>query len=155
MRRRVGQQREASRIQRQNPVPPGRYWIDIPQEKFKAWDDLVERNKGALQIDHHETTFRDIDNDPLKGIDEWFIFFVTAPISWPAELPPPNTAPDWVAKRSDVYQRPEDARKRRLETTAEAARQAAEEASQWAREQLWPLVVIGGLIYYFSQQGRR
>lgn len=146
--------REPSRIQRQDPVPPGRYWIDVPQEQFPQWDDLVERNKGAIQIDHHETTFRSVDDDPMKGIDEWFIFFVTAPVSWPHGFKAPNTAPDWIQRRSDVYARPEDPRRHPLRTTAEEARRAAQEAAEWAQGELVPLLVIGAALYYFATRRR-
>ena len=143
--------REPSRIQRQNPVPPGRYWLDVPQEKFAVWDDLVERNKGAIQIDHHETTFRSVDDDPLKGIDEWFIIYLTAPIAWPKGLAPPNTAPDWVQRRSDVYERPEDPRKHPIRHTAEEAQQALSELGGWLQEHIVPLVVVGGILYVMSR----
>lgn len=144
--------REASRIQRQNPVPPGRYWIDVPQEKFAVWDALVEANKGAIQIDHHETTFRSVDDDPLKGIDEWFIVYLTAPIAWPKGLAPPNTAPDWVQKRDDVYQRPEDPRKHPIRHTAEEIQTGLNDLGQWLQEQLVPIIVIAGIAYYLGSR---
>lgn len=142
--------REPSRIQRQNPVPPGRYWIDIPMEKFAQWDELVEKNKGAIQIDHHETTFRSVDDDPLKGIDEWFIIYLTAPVSWPKGIVPPNTAPDWVQKREDVYQRPEDPRKHPIKHTAEEIQTGLTDLGDWLQGQFVPLIVIGGILYYLG-----
>lgn len=136
--------REQSKIQRQNPVPPGRYWLDVPHEKFKVWDALVERNKGALQIDHHETTTRapepyepstpGMPVPPTPELDNWYIIFITAPVAWPKELSPPNTAPDWIKQRSDVYQRPDDPRLHPIDTAAQAAADLAEAAKRAARE---------------------
>jgi len=141
--------REPSKIMRQDPVPPGRYWLDVPAAKMKIWEDLTARNKGALQVDYQEFT-SDISQGPL---DRWFIFTVVMPVSWPlGKLAQPNTAPAWVQRRSDVVQRPEDPRQHPIDTTVDVITEnAADTIDAFQQSQLWRLGIIFGLIWLLTK----
>lgn len=143
--------REPSKIMRQNPLPPGRYWIAIQEEMQPAWLDLQARNKGALQVDHEECQRRAGASMSQKG-DCFYIFYVTAPLAWPTGLGTPNTAPDWVQQQTDVTFK-----------TPTAAKILFDDSVDWLEQNVspglaitWKVVLFGaGLYYLATHQGKQ
>lgn len=83
-------------LERKNPLPIGRYWVDVPEAnlpEFQAW--LAER---PTQI-HVEAT------DQALADLTWYLFAVSSPVPWfgPGT---PTIAESWVHSREDTVQRP-------------------------------------------------
>lgn len=147
---------EPSRVMRQEPVPPGRYWIWIPAGKGQIWLDLQARNKGALQIDKERFEVLATALDPRKTEGwRWAIFFVTAPLSWPKDLGRPNTAPDWIQDKPDTEQRPADPTLHPVDTTAQALSDWLDEVVVPGWSFTWRAALIVAGIYYAAKLSGR
>lgn len=149
--------REASKIMRQEPIPPGRYWVVIPMSEIDWWEALQKKNGKALQVDYKESWQRD-PNNLWEGQDSFYIFFVTAPLSWPKNLNVgrPNTAPKWITKKSDIAaQRPEDPRRHPIQTVTDEAKQWWDEAVVPGWDFTWKAALILGGLYALTQFNRR
>ena len=85
-------------LERRNPLPAGRYWIDLFAQDSDAWLDWRKRNASSVGIEATEH----INSEPPR---DFIIFHVTAPVSW--EGPGyPNVADKSVQSSNDTAQRP-------------------------------------------------
>lgn len=70
-------------IERRNPVPKGRYWVDIIDTKsypgarlfFTAW---LARNRGKVEVVQKESFGNLITGAPR----DWYLFDVKIPVTW-------------------------------------------------------------------------
>lgn len=86
-------------IERGDPIPAGRYWLDIPKARVKNYTTWRKAN-----LPHVKTT-----STQESSKMTFIIFEVSSPVPrWPADwgLGFPNTAGDSVKQASDVIQRP-------------------------------------------------
>lgn len=116
-----------------NPVPPGRYWMDIIGEeklaKFAgAIKGLNEAHPGIFRIigatRHLANEARDYAESDLTGVlvgiwetlagrisetpeRDWVLFEVTSPMIWDFDIGAPTVAPPNVTAEVDTIQRPE------------------------------------------------
>lgn len=91
-------------IERRNPVPPGRYWIDIFESGFSAWQTWLASNRSTVRVESTE-------EHPAAGdapARQFFIFSVSAPILWPENrgLGLPSIADPGVSSSADTVVRP-------------------------------------------------
>lgn len=85
-------------VERSNPLPPGRYWVDVFQTDSPAFLAWRARNAQSVGI---EVT-QHFDSEPWR---DFVIFKVTSPVPW--EGPGfPTIAEPWVKSSSDTAQRP-------------------------------------------------
>lgn len=107
-------------IERKNPLPIGKYWVDIIPTKaaplaittFNAW--LARNGRAVNVVDRKEESSTDLFNPSGKS-HLWCLFSVTAPVKWEtnqgwglptiAQSPTaPTAAP--VASQADTVTRP-------------------------------------------------
>lgn len=89
-------------MERTNPLPAGRYWVDVfaPQEDaFQAW---LQKNKANVAVTTTET-FDPIDGYPGRV---WRLFEVSAPVTWEGPGFPTIAGAD-VQTAADTVQRPD------------------------------------------------
>ena len=94
-------------LQRENPLPVGRYWIDVFDDgaRFELADRWFRDNAGAVKVDETET-FEANAGGPARVFR---IFRVVNPMTvrWPAtELGFPTVAGADVKGSGDTVQRP-------------------------------------------------
>ncbi len=85
-------------LQRANPLPPGKYWVDVPVDQvvsFDAWS-LANAATGALHVDATSQY-----NDGWG----WYLFTVKAPVAWNGPGFP-TIASASVKTPQDVHQAP-------------------------------------------------
>lgn len=86
-------------IERGNPIPAGRYWIDVSKPRVKAYTDWRKASNGAVR------TVSTQESDRMTFI----VFEVSTPTPrWPVEvgLGLPTIAEQSVKSASDVVSRP-------------------------------------------------
>jgi hypothetical protein len=98
-------------IERQNPVPPGRYWIYIDIKEDARWQSWVREHSGKVKVIATEgqqamaTWLPAIfvtrwDLDIIKStVGYWILFAVLEPVPW-VGLGYPTTVPDVTVKSS-------------------------------------------------------
>lgn len=61
-------------IERRNPLPPGRYWIDVFDPHRRNFRDWLEKNSVTVeQSKEYETS---------TPLGTWYLFSTTEPIQW-------------------------------------------------------------------------
>jgi hypothetical protein len=86
-------------VERANPLPAGRYWVDVfapDAEAFGAW---LSANRATVRI----RTTEHYDSTPPR---DWYLFEVTAPTSWQGPGLPTIAASN-VTSSSDTAVRPD------------------------------------------------
>ena len=118
-------------LERRNPVPPGRYWVDVfdqvsthpathGQNTQTAFRDWLRRNAATVQSESTQS----FDTEPPR---DFYIFRVLAPTLW--EGPGfPEVAPASVQSSADTAQRP-DPEKDPLDQLGDALGSAGSQAS--------------------------
>jgi hypothetical protein len=84
-------------VERRNPLPPGRYWVDVFQSKSAAFNAWLARNKTAVKVESTESFPGDLDN--AYESRDWVLFRVLSPAPW--EGPGLPTVADASVKTSD------------------------------------------------------
>jgi len=90
-------------VERRNPLPVGRYWIDIfdsQENAFRAW---LNEHKGSVRV----ITTESYPSSTFGGYEGrvWRLFEVTAPVSWNGPGFP-TIAEAHVKGSDDTAQRP-------------------------------------------------
>ena len=70
-------------VQRQNPLPKGRYWVDIVDTKhdpgarlyFASWLLRNSKSVKVVRVEHFDRLRHGADRD-------WYLFDVSAPVRW-------------------------------------------------------------------------
>lgn len=102
-------------IQRADPIPPGRYWIDAlgttALQQFDKWRDDHKATVTVEKLEAGKATDDPMEWGAHPGVDSGFyIFQVLNPTPrWPnvsKGLGLPNVAPASVQQKSDTIQRP-------------------------------------------------
>src|SRR3954469_12126597 len=85
-------------LQRANPLPPGKYWVDVPSDQVVQYDgwSLANSATGALHVDATSQY-----NDGWG----WRLFTVKAPVAWNGPGFP-TIADASVKTPQDVHQAP-------------------------------------------------
>jgi len=114
-------------VQRKNPVPPGKYWVDMfdtigPGGGILGFDAWLRRNDDKVKLlkrEEHGATFAwdPFSGEPATGSRRrvWYLFQVQQPVAWtkgwgfptivstgdnpsPPNKPEPQTSDDTVQK---------------------------------------------------------
>lgn len=85
-------------IERRNPLPAGRYWVDVFDPDIAAWTAWRTRNGQNVKVEETEH----FEGDPSR---DFIIFKVLAPVPWEGPGLPTIAEPS-VQTSSDTGQRP-------------------------------------------------
>jgi hypothetical protein len=85
-------------LERRNPLPPGRYWVDVPDPKAAAFEAWRSRNGASIIVEATERREGDV---PVT----WTLFRTTAPVPWEGPGIPTIATAD-VKSAEDTAQRP-------------------------------------------------
>lgn len=92
-------------LQKQDPLPPGRYWIDVFGDKVQLFDQWLNVNSTFVAVEQSEGVAA--SGDWPEG--EWVLFRVhDVPVPWgmQTKLGWPTIADKNVKQKSDTAQRP-------------------------------------------------
>lgn len=121
-------------LMRQNPLPVGRYWIDVfgdNRDKMFAW---ANANSAAIKTEDTES-FDATSDFPAR---DFYIFSVLAPVPWDGvTFGYPTVADSSVKSSDDTVQKPA------VESTSEILQGAADTVTKIA---FWSAIVIGGVL---------
>lgn len=101
-------------LQRQNPLPVGRYWVDVTEKDFSKFEEWLKTNTASLQVITTEEKERrpvtpgetgPIGYSQYWPATRWYLFDVKAPVNW--EGPGfPTIAGEGVTSSEDTVDRP-------------------------------------------------
>lgn len=130
-------------LERRNPLPAGRYWIDISKEPVPlgTWQGFLAAAKGFVHVDSTE-------DDPDFS---WFLFTTSKPLVWPEGIGAPTIADKSVKSRSDTVDRP-DPEPDFLDTVPTGAQLFAG-IGDTAKLVVW--VLVGAVVVKLLVSGRR
>jgi hypothetical protein len=95
------QDAETGAVERRNPLPIGRYWVDVFAKDSDAFTQWTKRNTDRLKIRGTEH----FANDDAALVRDWMLFEVLSPVPW--EGPGfPTVADASVTSSSDTSDRP-------------------------------------------------
>lgn len=110
-------------LQRQNPLPIGRYWQDIFASKWPSFHQWLKDNASKIHVEVTESTAKtagDVLDSDGNEAREFVIFTVKSPVTWDQKSWgfPTVATPDVKSSR-DTVQRP-DPEKDPLDKLADA-----------------------------------
>jgi len=89
-------------LERHNPVPPGKYWVDVFEQDSPTFYDWLAANRGSVRVESTES-FPSNEGGPAR---EWYLFTVSAPVQWNGPGFPTIAGPA-VTSSTDTTQRPD------------------------------------------------
>jgi hypothetical protein len=139
-------------MQRKNPVPPGRYWVDqfnsvgpynsaTPQDGIGRFERWLSQNKDKVRLVRREKF-----NSLFAGKERaWYLFDVVAPVVWEKGWGFPTivqagatpSAPMTVQTSEDTVQKPPE------ESAFQGFTDLFADVKAWA--------IVAGLIYLMTQ----
>ena len=86
-------------VETRNPLPVGRYWIDVSKEPVPLGTFLgfLDSARGFVHVEATE-------DDPAFA---WYLFTTTKALAWPDGIGYPTIALASVKSRADTVQRPD------------------------------------------------
>jgi hypothetical protein len=143
-------------VERQNPLPIGRYWLDlVGPEKLARFEGAVKGlNEAHPDIIHViNTAHHDATVVPAAPQRDWVLFEITSPAIWDHEnIGDPTIAGPDVTAESDTVQRPpepEDVSTRIADTVEDAEKSLGTIGGTIAKVAVGAgVVVVGGLALY-------
>ena len=135
-------------IERRNPLPVGRYWVDVFDSKEAAFQNWLKAHKAEVQVISAET-FEPIDNYEGRV---WRLFKVTTPVQWEGPGLPTIAGSD-VNSSADTGQRPPK-EKDPLDTIDVPLYFDRAKKTLWITGAIVAVVVGGALIYYYAPRRR-
>lgn len=141
----------AGALERTNPLPAGRYWVDVFSPDADAFGAWLSSNKATVHVVATEH-FEKNDAGPPR---DWYLFQVLAPTPWAGPGFPTIAAPT-VTSSSDTATRP-DPTPDTLSTAADAATDLTQAARRAASAiPTVGLVAVGlGLVLLIARSGPR
>jgi hypothetical protein len=88
-------------MERANPLPAGRYWVDVFTLQEAAFQDWLKRNKANVMVTTTES-YDPIDGNPGRV---WRLFEVRTPVTWEGPGFPTIATPE-IKTSEDTVQRP-------------------------------------------------
>lgn len=121
-------------LMRQNPLPPGRYWVNSAADNRDDLSAWMGTNRATVRVVN--TTTEDATSD-WPAVD-FYIFTVSAPTPWDAtRLGYPTIAPNSIQSVDDTVQAPT------TESSTQILQSAADTVTKIA---FWSAIVIGGVL---------
>lgn len=100
---------QAGALERRSPLPVGRYWVDVPRDRFEAFNRWLSMHATAVKVQATEARTDPMDEPFGPGEIPpvtWFLFRVLQPVAW--EGPGfPSIATDDVHSAEDTADRPD------------------------------------------------
>lgn len=90
-------------LERRNPLPPGRYWVDILTPKLTSFELMLEREKDNVVV---ETREYNPNSSNFNASTTTFLFRNARPFPWQQGWSLPNRAGTEVQTPADTLQRP-------------------------------------------------
>lgn len=88
-------------MERANPLPIGRYWVDVFEKDWAAFHGWLAAQRSGVKVSSTES-FEAIDGNPAR---EWYLFDVVSPVRW--EGPGfPTVATKAIKSSADTADRP-------------------------------------------------
>jgi hypothetical protein len=91
-------------LERRNPLPAGRYWVDIQTKFLAGFQNMLDRNASTLTVESRE------EHPLLSNFDlsvTTFVFRTSAPLEWKSrEWGYPTKAGPDIQSAADTSQRP-------------------------------------------------
>jgi hypothetical protein len=86
-------------VETRNPLPAGRYWIDVSKEPvpFGTWQGFLSAFPESIHVDNTE------EDDEFA----FSIFTTTKSLVWPEGIGYPTIAGSSIKSRADTVQRPD------------------------------------------------
>lgn len=77
-------------LQRQNPLPVGRYWVDVTEKDFSKFEEWLKRNTSVHVVTVEETPRKQVSPGEAGPIGyaeywpatRWYLFDVKVPTAW-------------------------------------------------------------------------
>jgi hypothetical protein len=137
-------------VERTNPLPVGKYWVDVFWSKKNAFSGWLEKNKAALRVLNSEEYPGNID----AGYEArtWYLFQVLSPVQWEGPGLPTVAGAD-VTTSDDTAQKPPP-EKDVLDQIDDAAKAAAKTTRTAVIAGVVTAVVVGGVLiaYYVPRK---
>jgi len=111
-------------LERSNPLPAGRYWVDVFSPDSAAFGAWLTSNQATVRVVSTQS-FEKNDAGPAR---DWYLFQVTAPTPWNGPGFP-TIADASVTSSADTVQRP-DPQPDPLSTAADTASDLAASAQK-------------------------
>jgi hypothetical protein len=94
-------------LERGNPIPVGRYWIDVFEPNIALFNEWAKRNNPhIINREHFEQTWGMTD-PTLYPARDWILFELSAPAPrWDNKLGFPNKATGGISTSDDTVQKP-------------------------------------------------
>ncbi len=90
--------RDVGVVERRNPLPVGRYWVDVFEKDAASFAAWLAAHKADVRV----RTTQHFDTTPAR---DWVLFEVVRPVDWQGPGLPDVATGDVVAS-SDTVQRP-------------------------------------------------
>jgi hypothetical protein len=139
-------------MMRTNPLPVGKYWVDVFTPQEAAFQNWLQRNKANVAVTTTES-FDPVGDFPGRV---WRLFDVRAPVTW--EGPGfPSIAGPGVTSSADTSDRPAP-EKDPTDKLADYMKQLADEAEKAKKTIFWvgaaAVVLVGGalVVYYLPRR---
>lgn len=121
-------------LMRTNPLPVGRYWLDVfgdNRDKMASW---VTSGGSSVQVQDTES-FDENSGGPAR---DFYIFKVLAPLAWDAvTFGYPTVADSSVNSSDDTVQKPA------VESTQDILQAAGDTVTKIA---FWGAIIVGGVL---------
>jgi|GEM_PF-4909660 len=129
------------KVERHNPLPAGKYWVDVFAKDSDAFGAWLSSNKPTVAV----RTTEHYDSDPPR---DWYLFEVSAPTPWNGPGFP-TVAGQNVTSSSDTGQRPDP-----VPSIPTQIEQELEGIKQTAKTTTWITgavlaIVAGALVVYY------
>lgn len=89
-------------VERANPLPAGRYWVDVFQPDADAFGAWLSSNKATVRV----VSTQHFDRNDAGPPRDWYLFEVTAPTPWQGPGLP-TRADASITSSADTVQRPD------------------------------------------------
>lgn len=128
---------------RTQPLPAGRYWLDVPITQLDPWMLWVRSNPQTVSIEHSE-----VAGSPAAGLT-FFIFRTSKPMRFDQRsFGFPSLAGPEIQTANDTVQRPPTPTAK-----SEVLDPLLEQVQAAAGSNLGRAVLIGVLLYAFTKAG--
>ena len=133
-------------LERRNPLPPGRYWIDVFGDNRPRFTTWARQQKASVKV---RVTESDVNSEPPR---EWHLFDVSAPVPWDAQtFGFPTVAEPEVQTSQDTVQRPPPEPEPDLSHVLPTPSDLATVGGGLG---MLALIIAGAFLYMQSQKGR-
>jgi hypothetical protein len=67
-------------LQRTNPLPIGKYWVDVPEDKESDFRQWLSENKDSVTVENEDKHESYGSTALTTNVVYWFLFTVSSPV---------------------------------------------------------------------------